>query len=34
MARRLDANAPILDARLADKSRVNIIIPSLLQPGA
>jgi pilus assembly protein CpaF len=34
MARRLDANDPILDARLPDKSRVNIIIDPCYNRGA
>ena len=34
MARRLDANDPILDARLPDKARVNIIIDPCYNRGA
>src|SRR6059058_5947657 len=34
MARRLDANDPILDARLPDNSRVNIIIDPCYNRGA
>ena len=34
MARRLDSRAPILDARLPDKSRVNIIVDPCYHRGA